>query len=82
MPVVFFMLPGLALSVALLPPESRALDHLIYAPPLSIGAQLVGVAWAVALGIALTPLLFYALAGIVILIGFGIALYRARHIED
>jgi hypothetical protein len=79
-PVVFFIVPGLALSLALLPPASRALDHLIYAPPLSIGVQLLGIAWAVALGIALTPLLLYALAGVVILIGFAVALYRSRHV--
>jgi len=77
-PILYFLLPGLALTFALLPQDSRLLEHVAYAAPISIGTQFIGVAWCVQLGIALTPLLFYITATLIILIGFAIALVRLR----
>jgi hypothetical protein len=77
-PILYFLLPGLALTFALLPHAARLIDHLVYAAPISIGAQFIVVAWCVQVGIALTPLLIYVGASAIIVIGFGIALIRQR----
>lgn len=77
-PIVYFLLPGFALTFALLPDDARPLDHMVYAAPISIGAQFVAVAWCALLGIALSPLLFYVNASVITGIGFAIALIRQR----
>lgn len=77
-PLLYFLVPGLALTFALLPRDAPWLDHLVYAAPISIGAQFIVVAWCVQLGIALTPLLVYVSASVIIVVGFGVALARQR----
>jgi len=80
-PLLYFLLPGFALTFALLPDDARWLDHLVYAPPLSIGAQFVGVAWLVQVGIPIAPQVFYITASVILLLGYAIALLRHRRDE-
>jgi hypothetical protein len=77
-PINLFITPGLSLALALLPSSVGWLGWLVYAPALSIGAQLLAIMWFNLLGIRMQTPAFFIIAAGITLAGFLGASYRLR----
>lgn len=75
-PLSFFVVPGLSLAPALLPATSSWHEWLAYAPPLSIGTQIMCLIWLDFLGISVYTATFFAVAAVISLVGFALFFYR------
>ncbi|MGJ3240868.1 MAG: hypothetical protein ACFE0Q_19325 [Anaerolineae bacterium] len=77
-PVVIFLLPGMALSPVILSEHAPALQRVIYSVPLSLGWYAVLSAWAFQLGLPVNGGSFYLFALLALSIGAGIRIYQTR----
>ncbi|MBL8133534.1 MAG: hypothetical protein JNL42_16855 [Anaerolineae bacterium] len=77
-PLAVFVVPGLALSLALLDADTPPLAHAALAPALSVAVEAVYLAWLAQLGIAISPLSLFAGVIGVTLIGAGVFALRRR----
>ncbi|NDJ61263.1 MAG: hypothetical protein GYB67_09070 [Chloroflexi bacterium] len=75
-PLMIFVVPGLSVGKALLPPETGLFEQLAFAPPLSLSLHLIGILWLNWLSIPVSAAGVFSLAGIYTLIGLFGALRR------
>ncbi len=68
-PLFVLVMPGLALSAALLPVSTGWLERLFWAPVLSVGVQIVSLTWLDWLGVAASLPIVIALALLFTLVG-------------